>query len=133
MSMKRNFSTNIVHRAVAYSSVTLLTLFGIAKQVAAQGGGSSKPVQSPLPIGAVSVPVLIGRIINGFLGITGVLAMAIFVYAGFVMMTAQGNSQKFDQGKKTMFWAGIGLMGVFASYAVVKFVIEALGADKLSG
>ena len=131
--MKRIFSASTVYRVIAYGSVASLAIFGVASKVAAIEGGSSKPIQSPLPIGAVSVPVFIGRVINGFIGVSGVVALIIFIYSGFMMMTAQGNSDKFNQGKKSMMWAGIGLVAVFASYAVIRFVIEGVGADTFSG
>lgn len=66
---------------------------------------------------------LIGRIINAVLGIVGSIALAMFIYGGFTWMTAAGGAEKVQKGKDILIWAAIGLVVIFASYALVNFVI----------
>lgn len=84
------------------------------------------------PLGTdVSPQTFIGRIINAILGIVGSLALAMFIYGGFTWMTAAGNSEKVEKGKQILLWATIGLVVIFTSYALVRFVLlSAIGAPQ---
>ena len=87
----------------------------------------SKPVSLDNPLtgqtGASNVNSLIGQIINGILGIVGSLALVMFIYGGFVWMTAAGNNERVTKGKDILIWAALGLVIIFTSYALVKFVL----------
>lgn len=89
---------------------------------------SSTVVKLSNPLGTNSVPTLIGRIIDAILGIVGSLALVMFIYGGFTWMTASGNEQSVTKGKNILMWAAVGLAVIFLSYALVKFVIKAIGA-----
>lgn len=80
------------------------------------------------PLGTTSVPQLLGRVINAFLGITGSLALLLFIYGGFLWLTSGGNEDSIKKGKATIVWAVLGLVIIFGAYALVNFVISrALG------
>ncbi|MEA1963227.1 MAG: pilin [Patescibacteria group bacterium] len=82
-------------------------------------------------IGADSPNELIGQIINGVLGIVGSLALVMFIYGGFVWMLAAGSNEKVQKGKDILIWATIGLVVIFASYAIVDFVLRGItGKEK---
>ena len=70
------------------------------------------------------VQILIGRIIKYILGFTGSLALAMFVYAGFMYMTARGNSDRISRALRIMTWAGLGTVVVLASYVLVGFIFK---------
>ena len=70
---------------------------------------------------------LIGKIISAVLGVSGSLALLMFVYGGFTWMLSGGNSEKVTKGKNTLVWAAIGLVVIFSSYAMVKAVFTGLG------
>lgn len=70
-----------------------------------------------------SPQVLIGRIIKSALGITGSLALIIMIYAGIRWMTARGKADEVQKAQDTIFWAVLGLAVIFASYAIVNFII----------
>ena len=89
---------------------------------------SSGVVSLSNPLGTNSIPTLIGRVIDSVLGIVGSLALIMFVYGGLIWMTAAGNDQSVSKGKNILMWATIGLVVIFSSYALVKFVIQAIGA-----
>ena len=76
------------------------------------------------PLGADITPqAFIGYVIRGILGVVGSLALALFIYGGFLWMTAAGNTEQVAKGKSTLLWATIGLIIIFSSYALVRFVI----------
>lgn len=73
-----------------------------------------------------ALPKMIGRIIKIVLGFLGVILIVIVIYAGFLWMTAGGDS---DQTKKARDWltnAIIGLAIVLSAYAITDFIITKL-------
>ena len=81
------------------------------------------------PVGASNINIidLIGRIIQAFLGIIGTISLVMFVYAGFLILTASGKAGQIQKGQQTMVWASLGILIVFASYAILKFVFTVFG------
>ncbi|MEI7452501.1 MAG: pilin [Candidatus Falkowbacteria bacterium] len=67
---------------------------------------------------------LIGRVINGVLGIVGSIALLMFIYGGFLWMTSQGNDKQVQTGKDILLWAALGMALIFLSYALVRFLIS---------
>jgi hypothetical protein len=83
-------------------------------------------LQDPLNnkyIGDNGVNSLIGTVISAVLGIVGSLALAMFIYGGFVWMTAAGNKASVDKGKDIITWAALGLIVIFSAYALVNFIL----------
>lgn len=83
-------------------------------------------VSLSLPFSTTSPATYIGRIIQQAIGITGALALGFFVYGGFMYMTAAGNQERIGQAKRNMVWAALGLVVIFAAYAIVNFIITAV-------
>ncbi|HOZ53132.1 MAG TPA: pilin [bacterium] len=91
-------------------------------------GGGSSVVSLNNPLGTASIPEIIGRVISAALGIVGSLALIMFIYGGITWMTAAGNEQNVTKGKNIIIWATLGLVVIFSSYAIVRFVLQAIGA-----
>ena len=72
-----------------------------------------------------SIPVLIGRILKAALGFVGTLFLILMVYAGFLWMTARGDSKKVDTAKQLITGAIIGIIIIAGSYAITDFVLKA--------
>ena len=52
-----------------------------------------------------------------------------FIYGGLVWMTAAGANEKVQKGKDILIWATVGLVIIFTSYALVRFVlVDVFGA-----
>lgn len=83
-------------------------------------------VTLPLPLSNISIPGLIGRVLNAVLGVVGAVALLMFVWGGFQWMTAAGNTDQMAKAKKTLVWATLGLVAIFGSYAILSFVINAI-------
>lgn len=69
---------------------------------------------------------LIGNVLKGLFGIIGTIALCIFIYGGFLWMTAFGEESKIKKGWDTMIWAGLGLAVIFGSYVAVDFILKAI-------
>lgn len=80
------------------------------------------------PLGEASVPQLIGRVIQIVLGVSGSLALLMFVYGGLIWLTASGEPGKIDKGRKTLIWATIGIAVLFGAFSLANFVITGLGS-----
>jgi hypothetical protein len=65
-------------------------------------------------------------VIRGVFGIIGTIALVIFIYGGFMWMTAFGEESKVKKGWDTMIWAGMGLAVIFGSYVAVDFILKAI-------
>jgi hypothetical protein len=70
--------------------------------------------------------VVIGRIVRSLLGFIGVLFVVLFIYAGFLWMTAQGNEEQVTKAKKIISGSVIGMIIIFASYGISNFVVNAV-------
>ena len=69
------------------------------------------------------------NIIRAILGIVGALALFMFIYGGMIWMTSGGNTSRIEKGKETLIWATIGLFIIFASYAILSFIFQALAGQ----
>jgi hypothetical protein len=69
---------------------------------------------------------LIGRIASLLVGISGSLALLVFVWAGITMMRANGDAKLIQKAKDMMVWTAIGLLVIFASEAIIRAVLNAL-------
>lgn len=79
------------------------------------------------PLGAeTSIQQIIGKVIQALLGLTGLIALVMFITGGLRWMLAAGNQEAVSKAKKTITWAVLGLVMVFASYAIVNSVIKTL-------
>ncbi len=81
--------------------------------------------QGPATAGA-QLPILIGRIIRTLLGLLGIIFLVLMVYAGFLWMTARGESDPIDKAKEIIKQAIIGIIIIFLAYALTGFIINAV-------
>lgn len=64
---------------------------------------------------------------NWILGIVGSLTLLMLVYGGFVFLTSAGSNEKVGEAKKIITAAVIGLIIVFSSAMIIRFVSTSLG------
>ena len=67
------------------------------------------------------------------LGIVGSLALLAFIVGGVIFLTSGGNAEQVTKGKQIILGAVIGLVIVFASYAIIQFVFTALNIPGTGG
>lgn len=76
--------------------------------------------------GESTLAATIGKIINGALGLLGVIFLVLTVYAGYLWLTAGGEEEKVTEAKKYLKNSLIGLIIVLASWGVARFVVQAI-------
>ena len=78
------------------------------------------------PLGSTDLRVVIGYIIKALLGLSGAIALFVFVWSGIMMMLAAGSPEKIKTAKNSLTWATIGLVVIFTAYTLVYTLITAL-------
>ena len=71
-----------------------------------------------------TVSFTVGTVLDQVFGILGIFALALIIYSGIKYIISFGNVKKAKEARDFMIWAAIGLVVIFLSYAVVKFVLE---------
>lgn len=69
---------------------------------------------------------IVGKIINGAMGLLGVIFVAQMVYAGYLWMTAAGEEEQLTKAKHIIRRSIIGLAIVLAAWAITVFVLSRL-------
>lgn len=73
------------------------------------------------------------KVINIFLGLLGIIAVSLIIYAGFLWMTAGGSEDKIAQAKKILKNSAIGLLIILSSWGIAYFVLSRLTGDVFNG
>jgi predicted permease len=73
--------------------------------------------------GPDALPQIIGNIINIALGFMGIILLCIILWAGFLWMTAGGDSKKTETATALIKNAVIGLIIIVAAFAISNFVM----------
>jgi len=77
-------------------------------------------------LASTNIFLIVSRIIQVFIGLLGVIAISLIIYAGYLWMTAAGNEEKISQAKKILVNAVIGLIIILSAFAIVSFIINKL-------
>jgi hypothetical protein len=73
-----------------------------------------------------TLPEMVGSIIRQILTLLGIILVVLIIYAGWLWMSAGGNTDQIDKAKKIIINAVIGLIIIFAAYAITDFVLGAI-------
>ncbi|MBI5415021.1 PKD domain-containing protein [Candidatus Peregrinibacteria bacterium] len=92
---------------------------------------------TPPPIGEVAPEIITDKsfraaalqVVNYFLGFLGLVAVIAVIYGGFLMLLSGGEDENVTKGKKIILYAGLGIIIILLSYAIVNFFIDA-GKDQ---
>lgn len=117
----------------AAAAVTLMA----GRVMAAEAGGSSNPAQagantakgSGMPSELVGVNGVFTRITNTVLYAVGIISVIMLIYGGLRYVISGGDSKKVTDAKNTIMYAIIGLIISILAYAIVNFVINAVGGE----
>lgn len=74
--------------------------------------------------GATGLAERIGKIINIFLAVLGGIFLILLIYGGYTWMIARGDVEKVKKAKEVLIDAVIGLIIIFAAYAISAFVVQ---------
>lgn len=66
----------------------------------------------------------VATILDQVFGILGIIALCIIIYSGIKYILSFGKKDQAKKALNYMTWAAIGLVVIFLSYAVVKFILQ---------
>lgn len=73
--------------------------------------------------GATSLRQLVLTIVNYVLTFLGVIAVLMIIYGGMLYVTAAGQQEKVDKGKKILMYTIIGIIIIMLSFVIVNAVL----------
>ncbi|MFA6525841.1 MAG: hypothetical protein WCT26_00295 [Candidatus Buchananbacteria bacterium] len=109
-----------------FAGAMTLGVLGLLALPTIAGAAGDIPQMTDLGLGTTTLSDLIKGIIQVILGFLGVIAVLIILWGGFIWMTAVGEPDKVDKAKKMIYSGIIGLIIIFASYAIASFVFSQL-------
>ena len=117
----------------AAAAVTLMA----GRVMAAEAGTANNPAQagantakgSGMPSELVGVNGVFTRITNTVLYAVGIISVVMLIYGGLRYVISGGDSKKVTDAKNTIMYAIIGLIISILAYAIVNFVINAVGGE----
>lgn len=71
-----------------------------------------------------SLAVIGGNLITVIFSLVGSIFIIFVVYGGYLYMTAAGNDEKADKGKRVISQSIIGVVVLMAAYAITYFLIK---------
>jgi len=80
-----------------------------------------------------SLTEIIAKLISIVLGFLGIIVVLIILYAGFMWMTAGGDTEKVGKAKSWMINGVIGLVIIAAAWAIANFVTGSIGSAVSGG
>jgi hypothetical protein len=83
------------------------------------------------PLGDVSIPNLIGRVITQILPLIGSLFLVLFLWGGFLWLTSNGDETRVKKARGTLTNAVIGMAIIIGAYTIVAFLLDTLGSAAL--
>lgn len=66
--------------------------------------------------------ILASEIVKAFLGLVGTIAIFLFVYSGYLLVTSHGDSDKVGKASKIMTGAVIGILLILLSFSITNFI-----------
>ncbi len=91
-----------------------------AKNAADKSGGFNTNEEE------AGVAAIAGKIIQALISLLGIIFIGLTVYAGFLWMTARGETEQVDRSKKMLTQGVIGMAIMLAAWAITNFVLSRL-------
>jgi hypothetical protein len=119
-------ATLMAGRVMAAES-NLTTTPGTAENPAQAGAETAKA--NGMPSDLVGVNGVFTKITNTVLYAVGIISVIMLIYGGLRYVISGGDSKKVTDAKNTIMYAIIGLIISILAYAIVNFVINAVGGE----
>ncbi len=93
----------------------------------------SPPPYIQNPIACNDAGCLFKQFIRFFLGGVGFVSTAMFIWGGFIFLTAGGNAEQVKKGKEVLLWSSLGIAVILTSWAVLSYFVKGLLGSTASG
>ncbi len=102
--------------------ISIAVSFIIPFNVMAQGAIGSSGLENP--IGPDSLAEVVAAVLSVVSTIGAVLVVLAIIYAGFLFVTAQGNSDKIQEAKTIFLWTVVGAIVLLGAKALSEIIVE---------
>ncbi|MFH1620521.1 MAG: pilin [Patescibacteria group bacterium] len=75
------------------------------------------------PMGGKTIPAIVAGIISTVLPVVGAVFLIMFIYGGFLWMTAGGDESKVKKARQTLVNTAIGILIIVGAYAIVSNIL----------
>jgi len=124
--LQKFFQPRLWFKKTAALLVVAGVFFVIGKVYAQTDLGINTLAESGVQLAQTDIRVIVARIIQVFLGLLGMIAVILIIYAGWQWMSAAGDAQKIGSAKKTLINAVIGLAIILSAVGITQFIISSL-------
>lgn len=69
-----------------------------------------------------TVPDVLIVVVNVVISLMGIVAVAVIMYGGFLLLTSTGDAAKVAKGRRVIIYAVVGLAVAILAYVIVNFV-----------
>jgi hypothetical protein len=148
MSFRLSCMNTFIRRVAPYIVSCVLVFAGTTAFVSAQGltsdktGVTESAQKAGYDVASVAacsrqsggcIPVIIGNVVSGLLGVFGALFLALIIWGGARWMFAGGETKNVQAARETIKNAVIGMLIVAASYAIVNYVLVTVSGATSGG
>jgi len=112
-------------------SILLLSLFILPLMVSAEATAPT-PIQAPTITTVNGLYGLLKNIVSWFFAVVLVVAVIFFIYAGFIYITASGDSGKTEQARNMIIYAVIGVAVALMAQAFIYIAANFVGQTGVS-
>jgi hypothetical protein len=81
---------------------------------------------NPIKYGAGDPRLIIGTLIQVMIGVSGMIALIMFVYGGMLFLTAAGNEGQISKAKKVLLYSILGIIAIAAAFVATNTIIQAI-------
>lgn len=85
------------------------------------------------PLGESDVRLIIARVIQGALSVSGTLALMMLIYGGILWLTDMGTGKQIQKGKDIFIWSTLGIIVIASAYVVTTAIFNAIGTGSVTG
>lgn len=78
------------------------------------------------PLGITDPRELLGRVVQILIGVSGSLALIMFLYGGILFLTSGGKVELAQKGLHVIVWSILGILLIAAAYVATNTVFKAL-------
>jgi hypothetical protein len=75
------------------------------------------------------IPMVFGLVVNWLLLLAGTVSLFFVISSGISYITSGGDQKKLDSARKTLTYAIIGLVIIFISFLIIRFIAYVTGAS----
>ena len=126
--MKKYIFSFLIIIFLFFSVISVRDAFATFSSTADVHNSNGTSLDNPLGKDVKTPQILIGKIITAVMGVVGSIALLMFIYGGLVWMTSSGNQESVKKGRNIILWSAVGLIVVFMSYALTRFVLNTIAS-----